>query len=1141
MAVPPQIANPAVSEVTSSSATLEADINPQGQVTHFHFAYGSADCTANPCTNIPVPDGELAADSSPVRVKVTVSGLSAATVYHLMIEATNGDGTTKSLDRVFATFSSPLVGLPSGRAYEQASPIDKNEGDAAGDLPIVKAASQGSGISFGSNFGIPGGVGAQALPTYLATRNVDGWSTAGLLPPASFGERAQVLGWLADFSQTFANATKLGDPRTKALVRQSTVDGSVTVIAPYTAKAEYSYSGASADASSIFFESQAQLPPKAEQPPIAASLEGVSNLYLWSEASGELKLAGAFNDGTVPPRGSFAGPYDWGNGATPKSLREGGATRNHYLQDAHAITSDGSVYFTAGGTGQLYLRQNPTAAQGAADCSEVGKACTIHVSASEKTNGQGSGGIDPAGAQPAAFQAASVDGSQAFFTSSEMLTNDANTGPEQSAPALGIGNASTGSVEDAEFIPERAVGVAVDAGHVYWADPVAGTIGRADLDGGNRDDAFIAPGSGECETRVETGPDVFAFETASAPSAPRYLAVDAGHIYWTNTGRRETNGDPADGGGTIGRASIDGEAASVDPDFICGESQAQPGNKRISNPQGIAVNASHIYWANAAKDPAMRSVARATITGDEIEGEFVKTNVLVPFGVGLSSTHLYFSGNEGASNGYIFRVPAEGGAEEGLFIGEAGIRGVTLDASYIYWATQGEKAIGRADLDLTPASRIKKFVEPEGNLSGLAVDAAHLYWSINGEAADNPGNDLYRFNANAPESERLTDLTPLASGNGAEVQGVVAASTDGSYLYFTANGVLDEGEEAAPGECHTTPPHGRLATTSGSCSLYLLHEGSTSLVARLDGGGEESADALNWAPSPRELFSTSSYLPKTSFISADGKTLLFRSQVRLTAYDNEGVPEFYRFRAGDPEGIRCVTCSPGGEKVGSGPSLGSTKFPSIGPPGSIAGTASRNLSADGNHVFFETAEKLSSNDTNGEAGCPIASSSTQNFPACLDVYEWVADGVGACQKGSSAYSPLNAGCLYLISTGKSEFPSLFADASASGDDVFFFTREPLVGQDKDKLQDVYDARVGGGLASQNPRPTNPCVGVESCRTPSSPSPAETSPATPNFIGPTNQKQKHKPQKAKRHKAKKRKHKGKGKKHGRAKSKGKAGR
>ena len=53
------------------------------------------------------------------------------------------------------------------------------------------------------------------------------------------------------------------------------------------------------------------------------------------------------------------------------------------------------------------------------------------------------------------------------------------------------------------------------------------------------------------------------------------------------------------------------------------------------------------------------------------------------------------------------------------------------------------------------------------------------------------------------------------------------------------------------------------------------------------------------------------------------------------------------------------------------------------------------------------------------------------------------------------------GCIYLISSGTSPDISALVDASADGDDVFFVTRSQLVPEDRTEEDDLYDARVGG--------------------------------------------------------------------------------
>ena len=104
-----------------------------------------------------------------------------------------------------------------------------------------------------------------------------------------------------------------------------------------------------------------------------------------------------------------------------------------------------------------------------------------------------------------------------------------------------------------------------------------------------------------------------------------------------------------------------------------------------------------------------------------------------------------------------------------------------------------------------------------------------------------------------------------------------------------------------------------------------------------------------------------------------------------------------------------------------------------------------------------------------------------------------------CQ--SSTYS---GGCLYLISNGSAASNSYFAEASASGNDLFFETGASLVGQDGDSYNDLYDARVDGGFASQD-KPVVPpaCTSLEGWLSPLSEPPAQLSVASAELQGSGN--------------------------------------
>jgi len=1124
----PIITSGSFDSVTETAATLHALLDPNGvKVKDLHFDYiteGNYEAAGNSfgAGTLSTPKQEVpATPAGPRPVSAVISGLAPQTVYRLRAVAQNtkSEQILAPLPTLYtpgpapsfgpcpndpfrlgplAPLGTPSASLPDCRAYEQASPPDKDGGDVAGQSDFTRAAAGGAGgISFGSAFGVPGADGAQVLPFYTALRGAGAWGTRGLLPPASAGAKGRVKGWLPDMSESFAEAIRLGKPRPRALFelhRDGRPATQMTAYVPLAGNGGFDYAGASVDGGTVLFEFPERLPAAEGEEPLPGALVGSPNLYAWDEASGRVHLASVMNTQarteTLLPKGGFAGPYDW----MRENPNTGGASQAYYTIDSHAVFADGSVFFTAAGSGQLYRRVNPTAPQSALDpegnCTEPAKACTIHVSGSQRPE------PDPQGASPAAFQFASADGSKVFFTSSEELTADANTGPVQLPARIGRAtvdgaNPPEGVKED--WLPARTQGVAVDpkGEYIYWADPVTNFIGRQKLDAegnpaGAAEPKFIDTGDTEFETHpvLETG------VKHKAHSTPRYVAVDDEYVYWTNTGPlggedffNQPLEEPLKGAGTIGRATIGAEATDIRPKFITG----------AVNPQGIAVNATHIYWANALENGA---IGRAAIGGGEVEQEFFFVDSSrTPYGVGLSATHVYFSASGGGFS-YLSRTQLDGGEYEILGIPTPGVRGVAVNATNLYWADPGKETIGTIPLADFPAfgpcenfaSCDPSFIEPSGTLAGLAAKGSHLFWSVNGETPPNPGNDLYRYE---PASDALTDLTPDSSrANGAEVQGVLGASEDGSRVYAVANGDLDGEGPGEEGNCIVTD---RL-TVTGSCGLYRLREGGAESVATLTPG---PSGTLAWAGTPHELGASASYEPKTSWVSADGRTLLLYSRQRLSDYDNAGTPQLYRFEEGEA-GATCLSCSPSGVLPGAprGPGL-ETSYPGIVKPSlSTAPTARRILSADGDRAFFETAEALVAADTNGQDGC--ATVATTGARACQDVYEWEAPGTGTCALGGPAYSPLNEGCVYLISTGRSTEPAYLADASPDGSDVYLFTREQLVGQDADQLYDVYDARVEGGLTAQNPLALPGCEG-EGCKSAPVPPPPFTAP--PRFSGP----------------------------------------
>ena len=190
-----------------------------------------------------------------------------------------------------------------------------------------------------------------------------------------------------------------------------------------------------------------------------------------------------------------------------------------------------------------------------------------------------------------------------------------------------------GSGVDRDFLNVPGGGIAVDAGHVYWADIVGGFpyIGRARIDGSGVDRTFIPALSGATDIAVDAGhvywTNHWGIDRANIDGSgvdedfivttpePLAIAVDAGHIYWT-TSNESLPSDPQ-GFQTISRARIDG--SGVDRNFITGVAT------RPFTPNGIAVDAGHVYWTQGWRPggPTGRpSIGRANIDGSGVDLRF---------------------------------------------------------------------------------------------------------------------------------------------------------------------------------------------------------------------------------------------------------------------------------------------------------------------------------------------------------------------------------------------------------------------------------------------------------------------------------------------------------------------------------------
>lgn len=129
---------------------------------------------------------------------------------------------------------------------------------------------------------------------------------------------------------------------------------------------------------------------------------------------------------------------------------------------------------------------------------------------------------------------------------------------------------------------DKPCATAVGGGHLYWVD--FRSVGRANLDGSEPQPSFLSAAPGGCG-----------------------LAVDSNYVYWSVL--------TADNHGAIGRARLDG--SEQDPAFIAG----LPGHVG-----GIAVDAGHVYWTEWHPGMVYSTIGRANIDGSAATGSWITTN-----------------------------------------------------------------------------------------------------------------------------------------------------------------------------------------------------------------------------------------------------------------------------------------------------------------------------------------------------------------------------------------------------------------------------------------------------------------------------------------------------------------------------------
>lgn len=443
---------------------------------------------------------------------------------------------------------------------------------------------------------------------------------------------------------------------------------------------------------------------------------------------------------------------------------------------------------------------------------------------------------------------------------------------------------------------------------------------------------------------------------------------------------------------------------------------------------GSSADFKHVLWManDALTENAIDGGEEENNLYDTHEGQLTLVNVLPD---GSSEPNAVFGGPS---------PPPYDHAESNPSFSHA----ISEDGSRIFWTDLNNHNLYMRENGTTTV-QVDSGVGGGGQFWTASADGSKVLFTKDG--------DLYEYDVG---NGQTTDLVP----NG-EVQGVVGATGDLSYVYFVADAAL------APGATQQT-----CSREGTHCNLYALHVGdSPKFIGVLSPEDNRTSptsfssyyigDAGDWLAGMGN---------KEAEVSPDGQHLVFVSVEPLTGYANDGGPEVYVYDYESGE-LHCASCKPTGEPPTT--MFGSVPIAAWLPVSHMNDYEPRWMSADGNRVFFDSFDALVPQDTNGKN----------------DVYEWERDGSGTCATPT--------GCIYLLSGGTSAENSYLLDASASGDDVFLATRARLSPEDQNEEIDAYDVRVGAPRPAVVPQ----CTGTGCQGIPSSP-PVFATPSSVTYNG-----------------------------------------
>jgi len=193
---PPVASTTDAGSIGPDSARALGSVNPNDQVTTYHFDYGGTGSYGLSTTDQQVTPS----DNTDHQLSAVLTGLAASTTYHYRVVATNGSGTTYGQDRTFTTaaqastaYSRDVLATPGLQGYWR---LGESTGTLAADAVGAHTGTFGGGFTLAQPGVLFGDVDTAALfdgASGEMTANGLGLSGSGSIEGWFYWQRGAVL------------------------------------------------------------------------------------------------------------------------------------------------------------------------------------------------------------------------------------------------------------------------------------------------------------------------------------------------------------------------------------------------------------------------------------------------------------------------------------------------------------------------------------------------------------------------------------------------------------------------------------------------------------------------------------------------------------------------------------------------------------------------------------------------------------------------------------------------------------------------------------------------------------------------------------------------------------------------------------